>query len=49
MSHTDTKKIVIHSPEKLSHTIFDCPAPVWAILYLVFVVIFFFSIFKSIM
>ncbi len=49
MSHIDTKKIVIQSPEKLSNTDFDCPAPVWAILYLIFIVIFFFTIFKSIM
>lgn len=49
MSHIDTKKIVIQSPEKLSNTIFDCPAPLWAILYLIFVVIFFFTIFRSIM
>ncbi len=49
MSHSDTKRIMIDRQGKFSNTFFESPLPVWAILYLIFIVIFFFTIFKSVM
>lgn len=49
MSHGDTKRILVHNPQKLSHTLYDSLAPVWAILYLIFIVIFFLTMFKAVM
>jgi len=49
MADLDTKKIIIQSHDKVSHSVFDCSAPYLAIVYLIFIVFFFITIFKSIM
>ncbi len=49
MQPLDTTKIILHSNRNVSHPNLNYYMPIWAIIYLVFVILFFYKIFSLVM